>query len=96
MKNNSFIKWIDEFVEENNIDKLQTFEIIKNKKQYCFTVEKVIDYIKIIDPEAQKTIKRMLEKIVKNKWSVVDYFQCLSVGVIATTEEYAEENEETM
>lgn len=97
MKNNNFEKWIDKFIKENNIDKSQTFEVTTNGKKHCFTIESVIDYIKIVSNEEQVAIQKMLERIVSNKGNIIDYFQCLSIAIISTTEdENMEENEETM
>lgn len=96
MNKNDFKKWIDDFIVKNNIDRFQTFEITTNGRKHIYTIENVIDYIKMISAEEQESIKRMLETIVNRKLNVVDYFQCLSVGIATTTDELYEENEEAM
>jgi len=97
MNNNNFEKWIKNFIKENKIDTSQNFKISKNGKIYSFTIGDVIGYIKLVSKEEKELIKQMLERIVKDKGNVEDYFQCLSMAIVNTYKESdIEENEEAM
>lgn len=96
MKKN-FEIWIDKYLKEKNIDISEKFEIEHNKKKYTFSIEKVIDFIKLIDDKEQDHIKSMIETIDKTNGNIIDYFKCLSTAIINTYKvENIEENEETM
>ena len=91
-----FNDWIEKFISKNEIDKLEVLNITKNSNDYYFTVEQVMEFLKIIEPQEQQEIKKMLEEMDENKEKIKDYLTCLAVGCINAMEDVAEDNEEAM
>ena len=91
-----FNDWIEKLINKNKIDKLEVLKIEKDCNIYYFTIEQVIGFLKIIEPEEQKEIKKMLEEMDENKEEIKDYLTCLAVGCINAMEDVAEDNEEAM
>ncbi|MDO5556336.1 MAG: hypothetical protein Q4G09_07020 [Clostridia bacterium] len=97
MRKISFEEWIEKFLKENKINKLDTFEVETNGKKHIFTVNNIIDVIKVTNEQEQNEIIKMFEKIVNVKGSIKDYMMCLSVAFINAYEQSnIEENEETI
>ena len=96
MKKN-FNEWLDKFINKNEIDKLEVLNITKNSNDYYFTVEQIMKFLGIIEPQEQQEIKKVLEKIDEDKEEIKDYFACLAVGFINAMEsETIEDTEEAM
>lgn len=93
----NFNEWLEKVIKENKIDKLEVLKITKNTNDYYFTVEQVMEFLKIIEPQEQYEVKKILEELDENKEEIKDYLTCLAVGCINAMEyETAEDNEEAM
>ena len=92
-----FNEWIEKFISKNKIDKLEVLKIEKDFNTYYFTIEQIVGFLKIIEPQEQQEIKKMLEEMDENKEEIKDYFVCLAVGFINAMEsETIEDTEEAM
>lgn len=91
-----FNEWIEKFISKNKIDKLEVLKIEKDFNTYYFTIEQIVGFLKIIEPQEQQEIKKMLEEMYENKEEIKDYLTCLAVGCINAMEDVAEDNEEAM
>ena len=92
-----FDEWLEKYISKNKIEKFEVLKITKNANDYYFTVSQVMEFLKIIEPQEQQTIKDTLERIDEDKEEIKDYFTCLAVGFInAMEDETIEENEEAM
>ena len=90
-----FSKWIEEFIKQNNIDITDVLELEKNGKKHYFTIEQIIEGIKLINENEQYEIREELEELAEQKEEIKDYFSNLAVGFINTLE-LDEELEETI
>lgn len=91
-----FNEWLEKYICKNEIDKLEVLNITKNSNDYYFTVEQIMGFLKIIEPQEQQEIKKTLEEMDENKEEIKDYLTCLAVGCINAMEDVAEDNEEAM
>ena len=60
MKRKNFIKWIDTFLEEKQIDLYEQFEFTKNNDVHVFDYDYVVREIKLSCESDQKAIKEKL------------------------------------
>ena len=68
----------------------------QNCNDYYFTVKQVMEFLKIIEPQEQQEIKKLLEELDEDKEEIKDYLTCLAVGCINAIENVAEDSEEAM
>ena len=66
-----FNEWIEKFISKNKIDKLEVLKIEKDFNIYYFTIEQIVGFLKIIEPQEQQEIKKMLEEKNVN-WEDLD------------------------
>lgn len=92
-----FEEWLEKYISRNKIEKFEVLKINKNANDYYFTVDQVVKFLEIIEPQEQQEIKKVLEKIDEDKEEIKDYFACLAVGFINAMEsETIEDTEEAM
>lgn len=91
-----FNEWLEKYIFKNKIDKLEVLKITEDSNDYYFTVKQVMEFLKIIEPQEQQEIKKLLEELDEDKEEIKDYLTCLAVGCINAMEDVAEDNEEAM
>lgn len=91
-----FNEWLEKYIFKNKIDKLEVLKITENSNDYYFTVKQVMEFLKIIEPQEQQEIKKLLEELDEDKEQIKDYLTCLAVGCINAIENVAEDSEEAM
>lgn len=91
-----FNEWLEKYIFKNKIDKLEVLKITEDSNDYYFTVKQVMEFLKIIEPQEQQEIKKLLEELDEDKEEIKDYLTCLAVGCINATENVAEDSEEAM
>lgn len=97
MQDKEFSKWLENYIEKNNIDKQEIFKIQRDGKIYCLKVQDIMECIKLVDDKEKSEIRKMLEKLTGSKENIKDYFMYLAVGIAFTLEESdLDEYEEAM
>lgn len=91
-----FNEWLEKYIFKNKIDKLEVLKITEDSNDYYFTVKQVMEFLKIIEPQEQQEIKKLLEELDEDKEQIKDYLTCLAVGCINAIENVAEDSEEAM
>lgn len=91
-----FNEWLEKYIFKNKIDKLEVLKITEDSNDYYFTVKQVMEFLKIIEPQEQQEIKKLLEELDEDKEKIKDYLTCLAVGCINAIENVAEDSEEAM
>ena len=91
-----FNEWLEKYIFKNKIDKLEVLKITEDSNDYYFTVKQVMEFLKIIGPQEQQEIKKLLEELDEDKEEIKDYLTCLAVGCINAIENVAEDSEEAM
>ncbi len=91
-----FNEWLEKYIFKNKIDKLEVLKITEDSNDYYFTVKQVMEFLKIIEPQEQQEIKKLLEELDEDKEEIKDYLTCLAVGCINAIENVAEDSEEAM
>ena len=91
-----FNEWLEKYIFKNKIDKLEVLKITEDSNDYYFTVKQVMEFLKIIEPQEQQEIKKLLEELDDDKEEIKDYLTCLAVGCINAIENVAEDSEEAM
>ena len=89
-------EWLEKYIFKNKIDKLEVLKITEDSNDYYFTVKQVMEFLKIIEPQEQQEIKKLLEELDEDKEEIKDYLTCLAVGCINAIENVAEDSEEAM
>ena len=75
---------------------MEVLKITEDSNDYYFTVKQVMEFLKIIEPQEQQEIKKLLEELDEDKEEIKDYLTCLAVGCINAIENVAEDSEEAM
>lgn len=91
-----FNEWLEKYIFKNKIDKLEVLKITEDSNDYYFTVKQVMEFLKIIEPQEQQEIKKLLEELDEDKEEIKDYLTCLAVGCINAIENVAKDSEEAM
>lgn len=91
-----FNEWLEKYIFKNKIDKLEVLKITEDSNDYYFTVKQVMEFLKIIEPQEQQEIKKLLEELDEDKEEIKDYLTCIAVGCINAIENVAEDSEEAM
>lgn len=91
-----FNEWLEKYIFKNKIDKLEVLKITEDSNDYYFTVKQVMEFLKIIEPQEQQEIKKLLEELGEDKEEIKDYLTCLAVGCINAIENVAKDSEEAM
>ena len=91
-----FNEWLEKYIFKNKIDKLEVLKITEDSNDYYFTIKQVMEFLKIIEPQEQQEIKKLLEELDEDKEEIKDYLTCLAVGCINAIENVAEDSEEAM
>lgn len=91
-----FNEWLEKYIFKNKIDKLEVLKITEDSNDYYFTVKQVMEFLKIIEPQEQQEIKKLLEELDEDKEEIKDYLTCLAVGCINAIENVTEDSEEAM
>ena len=60
-----FNDWIEKFISKNKIDKLEVLKIEKDFNTYYFTIEQIVGFLKIIEPQEQQEIKVLTAKQIE-------------------------------
>ena len=87
-----FNEWLEKYIFKNKIDKLEVLKITEDSNDYYFTVKQVMEFLKIIEPQEQQEIKKLLEELDEDKEEIKDYLTCLAVGCINAIENVAEDS----
>ena len=58
-----FNEWLEKYIFKNKIDKLEVLKITEDSNDYYFTVKQVMEFLKIIEPQEQQEIKKLLEEL---------------------------------
>jgi len=78
----TFGKWIDQLVEEKELDTEETFEVEGPSGWNLIPLDVVIEHTKIAPPHEQRQIKDILVKIDFANGNVMHFFKHLA-GAIA-------------
>ena len=95
MKNN-FDKWLDNLIEKQELDILDTYIITKDGKSREVTLKQILDCLKLLNDEEKVQTQKMLEKVIKEEGSITECIIYLGTGCIKILEELEFEDEEAM
>lgn len=82
MERTKFIKWLDRFLEEKEIDLEETFEFTYNKDLHIFDYGYVVEHMKLTDREEQKVLKEKLVLIDLCNGDVKHFLRYLAKALV--------------
>lgn len=93
IKEDSFNKWLDTFIEEKGIDLNDVVEITTNNNTHFFEIGNIVEHIKATTKEEQTAIKDMIVKIDFYNGDVIDYFKHLAKALANNFEKQFEQQD---
>ena len=96
IKEDSFIKWLDTFIEEKGIDLNDVVEITTNNNTHFFEIGNIVEHIKATTKEEQTAIKDMIVKIDFHNGDVIDYFKHLAKALADNFEKQFEQQDKAI
>lgn len=96
IKEDSFNKWLDTFIEEKGIDLNDVVEITTNNNTHFFEIGNIVEHIKATTKEEQTAIKDMIVKIDFHNGDVIDYFKHLAKALADNFENQFEQQDKAI
>ena len=96
IKEDSFNKWLDTFIEEKGIDLNNVVEITTNTKTHFFEIGNIVEHIKTTTQEEQRAIKDMMIKIDFHNGDIIDYFKHLAKALAEDFEKETEKQDKSL
>jgi len=96
IKEDSFNKWLDTFIEEKGIDLNDVVEITTNNNTHFFEIGNIVEHIKATTKEEQTAIKDMIVKIDFHNGDVIDYLKHLAKALADNFEKQFEQQDKAI